>query len=206
MMQSLDRKFVLGVTGGIGSGKSAATDQFESLGITVVDADIVAREVVEPGQPALQKIVEHFGEAILDGQQLNRAKLRELVFSDTKAKEALNSIMHPAIREALINQLAEANSCYVILSAPLLFENGLEKYTNHNLVIDVPEDVQLSRASARDGVSAQQISSIMKAQLDRTTRLEKADDVVDNSGSLAELQDKICNLNDKYLILSNKTY
>ncbi|NVK25369.1 MAG: dephospho-CoA kinase [Gammaproteobacteria bacterium] len=202
-VESKNTKFIVGVTGGIGAGKSAATDLFEKLGISVVDADIVAREVVTPGQPALQKIVEAFGEQILlSNGTLNRAKLREIIFSNENCKRQLNDIMFPAIREELLYQLSNADSPYVILSAPLLLENGLESYTDRVLVVDVPESIQITRASSRDGVNNEQIKSIIQNQINREQRLEKANDVIDNSHSLDDLSRQVENYHQQYLTLA----
>lgn len=188
-------KFVVGVTGGIGAGKSAVTDLFIELGIVVVDADLVAREVVEPGSPTLSAITVEFGEQILlaDGN-LNRPKMRELIFNDETAKKKLNGIIHPAIRREMLAQLEHANSPYVILSAPLLFENKLEKYVNTILVVDVPEAVQVLRASARDDVDIEQIKAIMESQCGRDYRLENASYIIDNTGSIEDLPEMVSEL------------
>lgn len=191
-------QFILGVTGGIGAGKTAATDHFEQLGIVVVDADVVAREVVEPGKPALNEIVAEFGsDILLPTGDLNRSALRELIFSDDIAKAKLNEIMHPAIRQAILTQLSEAKSEYVILSAPLLFENKLEGYADQVLVIDVPETTQLQRASSRDDVTEAQIQAIINSQMPRQERLEKADFVIENIGSLTELHEQVRKLHEQ---------
>ncbi|WP_417448142.1 dephospho-CoA kinase [Idiomarina abyssalis] len=192
--------YVVGVTGGIGSGKSAATAEFEKLGITVVDADVVARQVVMPGTPCLQAIAEHFGNQLLtEGGELNRKALRQRVFSNPQEKEWLNKLLHPAIREEIISQLEQADSPYVILSAPLLLENGLEKYCQRVLVIDVPESLQISRTIQRDDSPKKEVEAIMKAQLSRSERLEKANDVLNNDGSLKQLKQQVLQLHQRYL-------
>ncbi|MEG3765632.1 dephospho-CoA kinase, partial [Alteromonas sp. 14N.309.X.WAT.G.H12] len=139
--------FVVGLTGGIGSGKSAVSDLFAARGIDVVDADVVAREVVAPGQPALKQIISHFGKSILtqDGA-LNRAKLRQIVFNNTAHKQWLDNLLHPAIRTAMNEQLAQSKPPYVIFSVPLLIENKLDALTNRVLVVDCDENTQLTRA------------------------------------------------------------
>lgn len=192
--------WILGVTGGIGSGKTAATDYFQTLGIEVVDADIVAREVVQPGQHALAAIAQHFGQEVLaaDGS-LDRRKLREIVFADVSQRQALEAITHPAIHAELIRQLQMASSPYAILATPLLWETGQAKLVQHSLVIDVPEALQLQRASLRDGSSEAQIKAIMAAQLGREQRLVKADDVICNNGSLNDLYAEINRLHPLYL-------
>jgi len=192
--------FVVGITGGIGAGKSAVTDEFSCLGITVVDADVVAREVVEPGTETLKQLVNAFGEQILtsDGH-LNRSEMRELVFTNETAKQQLNEIIHPAIRTELLTQLKQAESAYVILSAPLLIENNLEKYVDVVVVVDVPEPVQLARASARDDVDEQQIKAIMNSQCSRQQRLEKADHIIDNSKTFVELKEKVHTMHQMFI-------
>ncbi|MEO6699011.1 MAG: dephospho-CoA kinase [Paraperlucidibaca sp.] len=192
--------WILGVSGGIGSGKTAATDYFHTLGIDVVDADVVAREIVQPGEPALAAIAAHFGEQILlaDGA-LNRAALREIVFAEPDQRQALEAITHPAIRQRLQDQCTAAQSAYAILASPLLWESGQAALTQRTLLIDVSEATQLARASHRDGVSEAQIRAIMAAQWSRQQRLAAADDTISNEGSLAELHQRIDALHTTYL-------
>ena len=192
--------YVVGVTGGIGSGKSAATAEFERLGITVVDADIVSRQVVMPGSPCLQAIAEHFGSDLLtDKGGLDRKALRQKIFSDPAEKDWLNSLLHPAIREKILAQLEQASSPYVILSAPLLLENNLDKYCQRVLVVDVPEELQLQRTIQRDESPKEEVEAIMKAQLSREARLRKADDILNNEGSIDELRQQVNQLHQRYL-------
>lgn len=193
--------YVVGVTGGIGSGKSAATAEFERLGITVVDADIVSRQVVMPGSPCLQAIAEHFGSDLLtDKGELDRKALRQKIFSDPAEKDWLNSLLHPAIREEILAQLEQASSPYVILSAPLLLENNLNKYCQRVLVVDVPEELQLQRTIQRDESPKEEVKAIMKAQLSREARLRKADDILNNEGSIDELRQQVNQLHQRYLV------
>lgn len=193
-------RWILGVTGGIGSGKTAATDHFQRLGITVVDADLAARVVVEPGQPALAAIAVRFGaEMIAADGRLDRPRLRERVFSTPEERRALEAITHPAIRDELVRQLAAATSPYVILASPLLWESGQAALVTRVLLIDAPETLQRERASTRDGVSPAQIEAIMAAQWSRAQRLDKADDVIENSGTLAALQTRVEMLHQGYL-------
>ena len=196
--------FVVGLTGGIGSGKSAATDIFASLGIDIVDADEVARDVVAAGSEGLQQIAEHFGERILleDGS-LNRAALREKVFANSEEKHWLNGLLHPLIRARMQQLISEANSPYCILSVPLLVENKLTVMCNHVVVVDCPESLQLERALKRDGSSEATIKSIMASQATREERLSAADDVLDNSTSLNALSSQVKALHNKLLGLSD---
>ncbi|MCA6060332.1 dephospho-CoA kinase [Thalassolituus sp. ST750PaO-4] len=193
--------WVLGLTGGIGSGKTAASDFFAGKGITVVDADIVAREVVEPGQPAWQAIKEHFGEqALLTDGSLNRAWLRDKVFSEPDERKWLESQTHPRIRDSIIRQLQQATSAYAILVSPLLFESGQALLTQHTLLIDVPVDIQIARATSRDQNNADQIRRIIAAQMPRDERRARADDIADNSLGLAELHQQLELLHHSYLL------
>lgn len=199
--------WILGVTGGIGSGKTAATNYLQQLGIAVVDADVVAREVVALGTPALAAIAAHFGpEAIIQAGsqvgQLNRPWMRQRVFADPAQRLALEAITHPAIREALARQLMAASSAYAVLASPLLWESGQVNFVQRTLLIDVSENTQVQRASGRDGVSPAQIEAIMKAQWSRGQRLARADDVVSNEGSLAELYRQLDTLHEQYLLLA----
>ena len=192
--------WILGISGGIGSGKTAATDYFQTLGIDVIDADIVAREIVQVGEPALTAIAEHFGQHILQADgTLNRAALREIVFADPAQRKALEAITHPAIRQRLHEQCLAAQSPYAILASPLLWESGQASLTQRSLLIDVSEETQLARASQRDGVSEAQIRAIMAAQWTREQRLAAADDVISNEGSVAELQQQINDIHQTYL-------
>lgn len=196
--------WVLGLTGGIGSGKSAVSAMFEELGIQVVDADIVAREVVEPGSVGLTKITAHFGDEILTSNRtLDRAKLRAIIFADESQKQWLNNLLHPLIRESMLSQLKQATSNYVILVAPLLFENGLEKYCNHTLLIDVPVDVQITRTTARDNVSVELAKQIIASQMSRADKQQKAGDILDNNRPLEEVKTDVQKLHEKYLIHSH---
>ena len=192
--------FVVGITGGIGSGKSAVTDHLETLRITVVDADKVARVVVEPGTPGLAAIAEHFGEDILlaDGR-LDRAALRKIVFDNPDERKVLERITHPRIRDEISRQLSEANSPYVVLSSPLLLESGQNTFADYVVVVDVPEEVQLTRTMARDDNSEALVKQIMAAQLDRKTRLSRADTSIMNDGSLDALYERVKKLHEDLL-------
>ena len=196
--------FVVGVTGGIGSGKTTVTDRFAEYGIVVVDADVIARGIFTPPSAALTAVIERFGEQALTADGLlNRSWLRQRVFSSPADKAWLNQLTHPLVRTELLRQLKQADSAYVILSAPLLFENGLDRLCQRTLVVDLPETEQLQRASQRDQTSAAQIKAIMAAQWSRQQRLDKADDVIDNSGPVDALDAQIQALHARYLELAS---
>ena len=195
--------YVVGLTGGIGSGKTAASDYLHSLGIDVVDADVVARDVVAIGQPALAQIAQHFGTAVLlaDGS-LNRSALRTIVFNNADERKVLETITHPAIRQEILQQLTASVSPYTLLVSPLLFESGQYQFAHRNLVIDASEDLQRQRAALRDGVSSEQINRIMAAQLTRAERNRRAYDIVINHGDLADLYQQLYAVHQQYLQLS----
>ncbi|MEX5442153.1 dephospho-CoA kinase [Acinetobacter schindleri] len=193
-------KFILGLTGGIGSGKSAASQWFEQHGIVVVDADVVAREIVEVGQPALLQIQQAFGDWVLkeDGT-LNRRALREHIFQFNDARRILESITHPAIRQSIIQQLQDAQSPYVILVSPLLFETNQHELTDHTLLIDASIELQIQRAAQRDGQNIEQIHRIIAAQMPREQKQQLADDIVLNDGHLEHLYAHLQPLHEQYL-------
>jgi dephospho-CoA kinase len=190
----------IGLTGGIASGKSAVASEFAALGIPLIDADLISRELVEPGQPALAKILEVFGPGVLDQTgHLDRRRLRELVFADPTQRSRLEAILHPAVRAELIRRSQEATGPYQILVVPLLVENRLGYLVDRILVVDAPENTQIERLQARDSVDADQARRILAAQAGRTARLAKADDVISNTGSLSDLKAQVAALHEKYL-------
>ena len=197
--------FVVGLTGGIGSGKTAASDYLASKGITVVDADLVSRVVVQPGQPALARIAERFGADKLNADgTLNRAALRSVVFADKQALKDLEAITHPAIRDELVRQLQAATSPYVLLVSPLLLETNQHELVDRVLLIDVPEDVQVARTAQRDQVAASQVKAIMDAQMPRQQRRDKADDIVVNDSTLDALHEALDRLHQGYLVKAGR--
>ncbi len=196
--------YVVGLTGGIASGKTTVANAFADLGIDLVDADLVARQVVEPGQQGLNAITEAFGtEVLLDNGELNRTTLRELVFTDPVKKEQLNALLHPLIHEEMLAQLKQCRSPYAVLVVPLLVENKLEHMCDRILVVDVDPEVQIQRTMARDGSKREVIEGILAAQVSREQRLAAADDVLDNQGSSDEIKAKVAALHQQYLALSS---
>jgi dephospho-CoA kinase len=194
---------VIGLTGGIGSGKTAVSDRFAALGITIVDADICARVVVEKDKPALASIVNHFGNTVLDKTgNLDRAKLRQIVFANDNERKWLETLLHPLIFDEMCSQLQRASSPYVIFVSPLLVEAGQSVLCNRILVVDVPEATQLQRTMSRDNNSAEQVQAIIASQASRSIRLSKADDVITNTGSTDDLTMQVMQLHEKYLALA----
>lgn len=195
---------IIGLTGGIGSGKSAVSLRFaDRHGIHVVDADLKSRVVVEPGRPALQAIVDRFGDAVVQSSgELDRAALRERVFRDPQERLWLEGLLHPLIREEIVTDLASATSPYALLVSPLLVESGQHRMTDRVLVVDVSEETQLMRTALRDNVPQQQIKAIMQAQASREERLKHAHDIVSNDQDLAALHKQVDALHQQYLKLA----
>lgn len=199
--------YIIGLTGGIGSGKSTIADLFSELGVPTIDADVVARQVVEKGSPLLAQIADHFGSSILtDSGELNRPTLRERIFQSETEKNWLNNLLHPAIRREMLQQLAQISAPYVLWVVPLLIENQLTEFCDRVLVVDVSPEVQLARATKRDQSKIEVIKNIMAAQVDRQTRLTFADDVIENNlplnENLSQLKQQVAMLHQRYLNLS----
>ncbi len=198
--------FCVGLTGGIGSGKSVASSLFAELGAAVVDTDEISRALTAPGGAAIQPIRESFGpEYVAADGGLDRARMRNLVFGDADAKRKLEGILHPRIRDRMRADVAAARQPYVVAVIPLLFETGVcLDLLQRVLVVDCEESEQVRRASARSGLSAQEVRAIMAAQLPRAERLKRADDVLVNDGSIGALRQQVARLHVRYLDLAQK--
>jgi len=197
------RTFRVGLTGGIASGKSTAAKFFGALGVPILDSDQVARDVVEPGQPPLERLVERFGRKILtaDGH-LDRPALRDIVFSDPKARADLEALTHPAIGAAMEARSAAAGGPYQILVIPLLVEKNLASHVDRVLVVDCDEELQIRRLRDRDGSTPEQVQAILKAQAPRAARLKAADDVIRNDSDMSAVRDQVAALHQRYLELA----
>jgi dephospho-CoA kinase len=196
---------IVALTGGIGSGKSAASELFAQRGVPVIDTDHIARELVEPGQPALRAIADTFGREVLraDGS-LDRRRLRERVFADPEQRRRLEAILHPRIQDEVTRRVAELDVPYCIVVVPLLMESGTGYAVDRILVVDVPPEIQLERTRARDGISDAQARAILAAQASRAERLAVADDIIDNAGSLEALESQVQALHSKYRELGDR--
>ena len=197
------RPYRVGLTGGIASGKSTAAKFFGALGVPILDSDQVARDVVEPGQPPLERLVDRFGRKILtpDGH-LDRPALREIVFSDPKARADLEALTHPAIGAAMEARSAAAGGAYQILVVPLLVEKNLSAHVDRVLVVDCDEELQVRRLRDRDGSTPEQVQAILKAQAPRAARLKAADDVIHNDTDMSAVRDQVAALHARYLELA----
>jgi dephospho-CoA kinase len=196
--------FTLALTGGIASGKSAVEQRFRALGVHVYDADQASRVVVELGSDGLAAIVEAFGDEVLDSHgRLDRPRMRERVFSDPTARKTLEAIVHPRIRQWMLEQVQADESPYVMLAIPLLAENiGHYRWVDRILVVDAPEAIQLHRLMLRDGMDEDLAMRILATQVSRTTRLALADDVIDNSGAESALEPQVGSLHQRYLAMA----
>ena len=195
--------YIVALTGGIGSGKSTVADAFANFGVPLVDADIIARQVVELGMPALAAIASRYGDSILQADgSLNRSALRTKIFSEPQEKAWLNSLLHPLIQQETERQLADIDKPYALWIVPLLLENGLQHRANRVLVVDVAPEIQLTRTMARDGITRQQAEHILASQASRQQRLACADDIIDNSGDPLVIAPQVASLHQQYLILA----
>ena len=186
------RPYIVGLTGGIGSGKTTVSNIFRSLGVEVIDADEVSRSLVTPASFALTELTRHFGKQILNADaSLNRPALRQLIFNDATARAWTDQLLHPLIRAAIMRLIHNSSHNWLILSAPLLLENNAYQFVDRILVVDSPEHLQLERSRQRDNADVTQIEKIMAAQLPRKARLAAADDIIHNDGDLAHLHEQI---------------
>jgi dephospho-CoA kinase len=196
----------IGLTGGIGSGKSEVARRFERLGAAIIDTDVIARELVEPGQPALQQIVDHFGPDLLDTDgRLIRDKLRQRVFADPASRRRLEAILHPLIRERALRLAAQSDAPYCMLVIPLLVETGDDYDLQRVLLVDCAEDIQRQRVRERDRLSDAEIDAILAAQASRAERQAIADDIVVNDQQLQQLEEQVTALHRRYLRLAQAT-
>jgi len=197
------RKLIIGVTGGIGSGKTTVTDILAEQGIDIIDADVVARLVVQPGTVALKQVAEHFGAQLVraDGS-LDRSALRAKVFADADERAWLEALLHPKIRHEIEQQLAQSNSPYCVLSSPLLLESGQYELVDKVLLVDTSEALQISRTQQRDDSSAEAVSAIMAAQWSRANRQAKADYIIVNDSSLSTLKKAVLEAHQEFLTLA----
>ena len=191
--------FVVGLTGGIGSGKSAAADEFEKLGVAVVDTDVIAHELTAKGGAALAGIERVFGKDFISGDALDRKRMRDHVFADPAAKRALEALLHPMIREESARRIAAARAPYVVHVVPLLVESPDYRRVARVLVVDAPEETQVVRVRERSRLPEEEVRAIMRTQVSRAERLAAADDVIDNGGTLDALRQQVFALHQKYL-------
>ena len=199
------RALRVALTGGIASGKTTVADLFARRGVPVIDTDVIARQVVEPGQPALAQVVSAFGPGILDAEgRLDRRRMRERIFADSDAKRQLEAILHPAIRAEMARQSQAAGGPYQVLVIPLFAEGGRRDHVDRVLLVDVPEELQVQRLMLRDGVTREQAQASLDAQATRAQRLAMADDIVRNTGQVAELEERVAELHEKYVRIAGE--
>ena len=196
---------IIGLTGGIGSGKSAVCKIFVELGVPVIDADVIARQVVEPGQPALEQVRNALGNDIITpAGQLDRAKLRTIIFNNPAKRKQLEAILHPAIQTEMLRQANAVNHPYCIFAIPLLFEANQTDMVDRILVIDAPDELRRQRIKARDQINDAEIDAIFSSQLTREERLSQADDTISNNADLDHLRTQVIDLNSRYIELAHQ--
>ena len=194
----------VGLTGGIASGKSVVAEAFSKLGVPVIDADEVAREVVNPGEPALGKLIDLLGSGIItEKSALNRKMLRQLIFSDANLRLQVEAILHPAILNRIADKLAVVDAPYALIVIPLLVESGLQTFVDRILVVECPEEIRVQRLIKRDGETPESAQRILAAQADSKSRLQIADDIIQNTGELADLTPKVLDMHNLYMRLAD---
>jgi dephospho-CoA kinase len=205
MSAATHRTMRVALTGGIASGKTTVADLFARRGVPVIDTDVIARQVVEPGQSALAQVVSAFGPGILDTEgRLDRRRMRERIFADSDARRQLEAILHPAIRAAMERQSQVAGGPYQLLVIPLLAEGGRRDHVDRVLLVDVSEELQIERLMLRDGITREQAQASLSAQATRAQRLAMADDIVRNTGRVEELEERVAELHEKYVRLAGE--
>jgi len=198
-MSGLPTPYVVGLTGGIGSGKTTVSRMFAQHGVEVIDADEISRTLVMPGSNTLDSLVEHFGPGILDRDgSLRRDRLRGLIFNDPAERAWVEQLLHPLIRSSILGRIERSTSAFVLVVAPLLLESGTYGFVDRILVVDAPEALQLERTMLRDSATRDEVMRIMASQLPRGERLAAADDILDNSGDPLQLQDEVLKLKKRY--------
>jgi dephospho-CoA kinase len=200
----MTEQLIVGLTGGIGSGKSAASDIFENLGIQVIDTDKISHLLTSVNSDCLSAITNIFGSDIVEKGQLNRKKLRKIIFGDDLARKKLENILHPRIRQKVEEALSEAKESYVIVVVPLLVEKKKYEFINRILVIDCDEQIQINRVKKRNNLNNEEVTDIMRTQATRQERLAMADDIIHNNGDLSLLMEQVTLLNEKYIHMSLK--
>jgi dephospho-CoA kinase len=203
----MDRPLRIALTGGIASGKSTVADLFAEYGVSIIDTDVIARELVQPGNPALEEIRFAFGDEVFDSEgRLDRRSMREIVFSDPSRRKELESILHPRIRDAVVAQSEATDGPYQIIAVPLLVGSPIQQFMDRVLVVDCDEEIQLRRLLARDAENEEQARRILAAQASRQDRLEIADDVITNNDELSDTRSQVDALHSKYLILAGSPH
>jgi dephospho-CoA kinase len=200
----MTEQLIVGLTGGIGSGKSAASDAFENLGIQIIDTDKISHLLTSINSDCLDAITNTFGSEIIENGQLNRAKLRRIIFGDDLARNKLENILHPRIRQKVEEALSEVKEPYAIIVVPLLVEKKKYEFINRILVIDCDEQIQINRVKKRNNLNDKEVADIMRTQATRQQRLVQADDIIHNNGDLSLLLEQVKFLNKKYVEMSSK--